>query len=304
MTLKEKIAKRQSGILLYGLTPPKIKHTKDEIDAIAHKHMERIKPLDIDGLVLYDIQDEADRTDAKRPFPFIKTLEPSYYANNFLAPLNLPVIAYKAVGKYTNDELKNWLEQADDEALSVFVGAASTSQKVKTTMQEAYQLKSRTNSKVCLGGIMIPERHMKKQDEYLRVFRKHDYGCEFFISQCVYNVAAAKKFLDDYSEYAKEHNKPLLPIIFTITPCGSLKTLEFMKWLGISIPKALEEKLKHSGDILQDSVVLCKEMFQELYMYGKQKDIPVGCNVESVAIRKEEIEASIKLVHEIKDLMG
>jgi hypothetical protein len=48
---------------------------------------------------------------------------------------------------------------------------------------------------------------------------------------------------------------------------------------------------------------LCVEIFKELYTFGKQKGIPIGCNVESVAIRKEEIEASVELLHEIKKIM-
>ena len=65
----------------------------------------------------------------------------------------------------------------------------------------------------------------------------------------------------------------------------------------------MEEDLKRSGDILNASVKLSKEIFEELYKYGKEKGIPIGCNVESVAIRKEEIDASITLLHEIKDIM-
>jgi len=72
--LTDKIRNKESGIILYGITPPKINHTEEEIKTIAQKHIERISKLNVDGLVLYDIQDESDRTDEKRPFPFIKSL--------------------------------------------------------------------------------------------------------------------------------------------------------------------------------------------------------------------------------------
>ena len=42
-----------------------------------------------------------------------------------------------------------------------------------------------------------------KQDEHLRVFAKIEAGCEFFVSQCVYDLMAAKRFLDDYLSYGK-----------------------------------------------------------------------------------------------------
>jgi hypothetical protein len=91
----------------------------------------------------------------------------------------------------------------------------------------------------------------------------------------------------------------MVPVLFTLTPCGSVKTLEFMKWLGISIPKWLENELIHSGDILQKSVDFSEQSYRELKAFAEEKDIPIGCNIESVAIRKVEVDASIELVKRI-----
>jgi len=304
LMLKEKIKAKESGIVLYGITPPKAKHTDDEIQVIAQKHVQRIKNLEIDGLVLYDIQDEADRTQENRPFPFMKTLDPTLYSEKYLSELTIPRVVYKAVGKYTEEEMISWLKKTkESQHYSVFVGAASDTQKQTISMRDAYKLKKEINDELTLGGIMIPERHTKKLDEHLRVYSKINSGCEFFVSQCVYNLEAAKKFLYDYAQNTKDDSNKIVPIIFTLTPCGSAKTLDFMKWLGINIPSWLEEKLKKSGDILQDSVKLSREIFEELYKYGQEMGIPIGCNVESVAIRKEEIEASIELLLEIKDII-
>jgi len=303
--LKDKIKNKESGILFYGITPPKAKNTQEELKTIAKKQVDRLKDLDIDGLILYDIQDESDRTDVKRPFPFIETLDPCVYAKQYLdAPLHVPVVIYRAVGKYDKNEFKEWLENRKGRDFhSVFVGAASKETKTTIGIKEAYALKKEINDDIVLGGIMIPERHTAKHDEHLRVFSKIDNGCEFFVSQCVYDLMGAKRFLDDYLAYSKENNKPLVPIVFTITPCGSSKTLDFMKWLGIHIPPHLEQRLKNSENILEDSVRLSRDIFEILYFYGKGKGIPIGCNVESVSIRKEEIDASIELLHDIQKIM-
>ena len=303
--LKDKIRNKEGGILFYGITPPKAKNTKEELEIIAKKQIERLKDLEIDGIILYDIQDESDRTDVERPFPYMETLDPCVYAKQYLdAPLHVPVVIYRAVGKYDKVEFSEWLKNRKGRDFhSVFVGAASKETKISIGMKEAYKLKKELNDDIVLGGIMIPERHTQKHDEHLRVFSKIDNGCEFFISQCVYDLMGAKRFLDDYLDYSKEHNKPLVPIIFTITPCGSSKTLDFMKWLGINIPPHLEERLKNSEHILEDSVKLSRDIFEILYFYGKGKGIPIGCNVESVAIRKDEIDASIELLHDIQKIM-
>lgn len=66
----------------------------------------------------------------------------------------------------------------------------------------------------------------------------------------------------------------MVPIIFTLTPCGSAKTLDFMKWLGINVPNYLEEDLKESGgDILHESVKLSRDIFEELYRFGLKKKV-------------------------------
>ncbi len=64
--LTDKIRNKENGIILYGITPPKVNHTEDEIKEIAKRHIDRISKLNVDGLVLYDIQDESDRTDEKK----------------------------------------------------------------------------------------------------------------------------------------------------------------------------------------------------------------------------------------------
>jgi len=76
-----------------------------------------------------------------------------------------------------------------------------------------------------------------------------------------------------------------------------------MKWLGISIPKWLENELLHSNDILDKSVSLSRKIFEELFDFGLEKGIPIGCSVESVSTRKVEIEASIQLVKDIKSII-
>ncbi|WP_034618491.1 methylenetetrahydrofolate reductase [Chitinibacter tainanensis] len=296
--LHTKIAQRQAGILLYGITPPKVNHPTEKIAEIAALQVERIAPLPIDGLVLYDIQDEAERTDVARPFPFLATLDPLTYSRDYLAALPIPKINYRCVGKYAPAQFGADL-QALGEGVSVFVGAASREQAVALTVNQAYALRREVNPRLLVGGVAIPERHLVKQDEHLRVAHKVAEGCSFFVTQCVYNVEAAKNFLSDYYYACQASGTPMVPIIFTITPCGSAKTLEFMKWLGISIPQWLENDLRHSGDILADSLAVCRSIFAELLQYAAAKQIPIGCNVESVAIRKDEIEASLQLVRDI-----
>ncbi|WP_100609965.1 methylenetetrahydrofolate reductase [Confluentibacter lentus] len=302
--LENKINNRKSGVLLYGLTPPKLHTDEYKIKVIADKQIERISALEIDGLVLYDIQDESSRNDQPRPFPFMETLSPDTYSTTYLKELKVPKIIYKSVGKYSVDELNAWINKYGKNIdYSVFVGTPSIRQKSNLSLNDAYHINENSVNSIKLGGVIIPERHYKKNDEHIRLFNKIDKGCHFFISQCVYNIDNTKNFLSDYYYSSLDNNRDLHPIIFTLTPCGSIKTMEFMEWLGIDIPKWLKNDLKHSKDILSKSIEICKSIAEELLDYCKDKNIPIGFNIESVSIRKAEIEASIELLIEVKLLM-
>ncbi|MCD7971979.1 MAG: methylenetetrahydrofolate reductase [Candidatus Azobacteroides sp.] len=294
--LKEKILNKESGIILYGLTPPKICSEEEKNHQIATKQIERLTGSPIDGLILYDLQDESARNNSSRPFPFIPTLAPEIYSNNYLSALDVPKIIYKSVSKFTPEGFEDWIRKNDDEYI-VFVGAPSGNYTSGISLKQAYEISKKYHNSFVLGGVTIPERHSVKKNEHIRVCGKIESGCHFFISQCVYDVNGTKNFLSDYYYNSINNNKELVPIIFSLTPCGSRKTLEFMKWLGIQIPDWLENDLSHSNNILSSSLKACKNIATELIEYCSEKNIPIGFNIESIAIRKEEIDASIELLH-------
>lgn len=299
--LQDKIRNRESGIILYGITPPKKETSLEKVAEISQRHIERIKDEHIDGLILYDLQDEQARTTEERPFPFMETYDAFSYSESYLQQLNIPKIVYRSVGKYSPDRMQEFLQAASQKSyLTVFVGAPSITQAVLLTLPDAYKLKTSLGCDILLGGVTIPERHMESADEHLRVFGKISEGCSFFVSQGVYDVNASKNFLSEYYYHGQKIGVPLAPIMFTLTPCGSAKTLQFMEWLGISIPQWLKNELIHSQDILEKSVDFAEQNWLELKRFADEKGIPVGCNIESVAIRKVEIEASIELLHRVK----
>lgn len=94
VTLASKILERQNGLLFYGLTPPKAHTDAEKVEAIAAKQRARLNPdalgFTLDGIVVYDLQDESTRTHIPRPFPFMETLAPEAYAQNHLGDLPIP----------------------------------------------------------------------------------------------------------------------------------------------------------------------------------------------------------------------
>ncbi|RXK58961.1 5,10-methylenetetrahydrofolate reductase [Lacibacter luteus] len=297
-SLKEKIEAREHGLLLYSFTPPKITTEKEKLQTIAEKQINRINNLAIDGLILYDIQDESHRTNEQRTFPFIQTVPPEEYFRHYLNSIKAPSIIYKSIANQTKESFNEWLCNNKDLENFVFVGASSSAQVAETNfaLTDAYDLRKELHQHLMLGGITIPERHSKKGDEHKRIFSKTEKGCSFFVSQCVYNVYESKNLLSDYHYDSIDNNYELKPIFFTLSPCGSIKTLEFMKWLGIEVPKWLYNDLKHAKDILETSVRTSILIADEILEFAAQKQIPVGFNIESISNKKDEIDAATEIL--------
>src|SRR5579872_5099073 len=100
-SLIKRLRRRDGGICLYGLAPPKRASAPRRLQEIAAQQLARLEPLSIDGLIVYDIQDEAARASEPRPFPFLPTLDPDTYAYEHLASLAVQKIVYRCVTRDT-----------------------------------------------------------------------------------------------------------------------------------------------------------------------------------------------------------
>ena len=54
---------------LYGTTPPRADASEERVQRAASRLSVRTQGMDLDGLVVYDVQDESGRTSEPRPFP-------------------------------------------------------------------------------------------------------------------------------------------------------------------------------------------------------------------------------------------
>ena len=296
MELQRRILEGTGEFLLFAVTPPRLTTQPDQAGQIAAKTLERLHPVGIDGLVLYDIDDESDRNPQERPFPFLPTMDPADYLARDLVGLQVPAIVYRAVSKYPEEHLRSWLgDQAVAQALSVFVGASSRGKAVATSLSRAYELRTEVRPDLLLGGVAIPERHARGREEHLRLLAKQAAGCSFFITQIVYDVNAAKDLVSDYHYECVARDLKPAPIVFTFSVCGSVKTLEFVQWLGVEVPRWIENELRHADDTLDASHDQAVATAVELIAFCRRVGVPFGLSVESVSIRQVEIDASIRL---------
>jgi hypothetical protein len=294
--LQRRIVERRGEFLLFALTPPRRSASAEKRQEIADVTAKRLQALDLDGLVLYDIDDESDRNPEERPFPFLPTMDPAEYLSGNLNDWDVPVVVYRAVGKYAEPHLRSWLHaQEPDRVLSVFVGPSSRDKPVATSLARAQALRSEINPDLLLGGVAIPERHTRNGEEHLRLLAKQSAGCAFFVTQVVYDVNAAKNLVSDYRYECAGRGQDPVPIVFTFSVCGSTKTLEFLRWLGVDVPRWIQNDLRHADDTLDASFEQALANALELMTYCRRLGVPFGLNVESVSNRRTEIEACVNL---------
>jgi hypothetical protein len=294
--LHRRIVEREGEFLLFALTPPRRATSPEKSQEIADATLKRLWALDLDGLVLYDIDDESDRNPEERPFPFLPTMDPAEYLSRHLNDWNMPVVVYRAVGKYAEAQLRSWLGGQDpDRVLSVFVGTSSRDKPVTTSLTRAQALRCEVKPDLLLGGVAIPERHTRKGDEHLRLLAKQAAGCAFFITQVVYDINAAKNLVSDYHYECAARGQEPVPIVFTFSVCGSMKTLEFLSWLGVDVPRWIQNELRHADGTLEVSFEEALATALELIAYCRRLGVPFGLNVESVSMRRTEIESSVNL---------
>ena len=214
-------------------------------------------------------------------------------------------IIYRAAGTFTKDELSRWLQGLKTHGFyPVFVGLPAPDYVVKTSLKEAYAIwREQHEDHSVIGAVTIPERHAVLKDEDVRILDKVDSGVSYFISQCIFNVEYTKKILEDLIVACQNKKRELPTIIFTLTICGSAKTLHFMEWLGIHIPEILKEELKVCANPAIRSMEIAIAIAKDLIQYCQERSIPFGFNIESVATRKEEVDASLALLNTVNGLL-
>ena len=304
--LKEKLLDPASGVLLYGTTPPRAGSDEAAVTSAAEKLAARLASLPIDGVVVYDIQDESGRTGVPRPFAFTGTVDPRAYAQLLAARTGRPAITYKCVGTQDEPGWQGWLaESARDYGVGFLsiVGRPTSGVKYPLALSRAIRLAAAHPAGFTVGGVAIAERHSAGRSEAARLLGKSIEGCGYFISQTVYSAQASVRLLRDYLRDCRGASVQPRRIVLTFAPAGREKTMEFLRWLGVRIPDQTARSILGSASPLKKSIEVCRDNLRRILDHDYAREIPLGINVESVSINREEIDASIDLVHALEEVM-
>lgn len=300
MDLRAKLPDPGQSVFLYGTTPPRLGTPPEQVAAAADKLAARLAALPLDGVVLYDIQDETGRTQLPRPFPFTGTIDPRDYARFF----RLPAIVYKALGMLDEPQWRSWLEESRDrmEFLSI-VGRPASARAYPLALSRAIRIAAETGRFV-VGGVVIAERHDAERSEAARLLAKGIEGCGYFISQTVYHAPPTQRLLADYLRDCRGAGTAPKRVILTFAPCGRDKTLAFLRWLGVNVSAETERAILGAASPLAQSIEICRDNLRRILDGAYASHVPLGINVESVSINRDEIDASVDLFHALREVMA
>jgi hypothetical protein len=305
MDLKSRLLEPAEKVLLYGTTPPRHGTPAHEMATAADKLAARLRALPLDGIVVYDIQDETGRTSLRRPFPFIGTVDPRVYARLLGTCTGKRVITYKSLGTMSEAEWRAWLAESRRDFGTEFVsivGRPTSGVRYPLPLARAMRIASGPATGITVGGVVIAERHTAERSEAARLLAKSIEGCGYFISQTVYHAPPTQQLLRDYLRDCRGAGRAPCRIVLTFAPCGRDKTLAFLRWLGVHVPADTERDIFTAASPLARSIEICCDNLRRILDEPYSSAIPLGVNVESVSINRDEIDASIELFHALTDV--
>lgn len=306
VTVQEKLEAPSGVVFVYGNTPPRAGTPDDAVQAVVDKVAVRLRDLPVDGVVVYDIQDESGRTQLPRPFAFTETIDPRAYSRLIVTRVGLPTITYKCVGDLDEEGWLAWLDETAEVygagCLSI-VGRPTSGVRYPLALSTAIRLAAGHRAGFTVGGVAIAERHSEQRSESARLIAKSIDGCSYFISQTVYHADATERLLADYVRDCRDAGVPTRRIVLTFAPAGREKTITFLKWLGVHIPYETETAILGAANPIARSIEICRDNLRRILGHEYVRQIPIGINVESVSINRDEIDASVELFRCLADVV-
>ena len=77
-----------------------------------------------------------------------------------------------------------------------------------------------------------------------------------------------------------------------------------MRWLGVNISPDTERAILGAPNPLAKSIEICRDNLRRILDGGYAGQVPLGVNVESVSINRDEIDASVELLHTLREVMA
>jgi len=300
MRIRDKIKKPQRPVVAYEILPPR------EKDGTLNSYAETISSLlsqtHIDAINIPEVHDEAGRGD--RPIANYKRGEPREFGRLLQDIVGIEAIINRVVVHDDYDTQMKWFEETNkvyEIENMIIVGGESSNVEypgptVNQTLEAISNIYNKDRKDIFCGGIAIPSR----KEESKNLIKKSKNGSEFFTTQVLYDSDNIIKMMNNYQERCNDLNTFPRRILLSFAPVSSQKNIEFLKWLGVEIPKDTEKYLQgRPGSMKERSLDVAIEVLNEILLNIEENNlkVPVGLNVEH--IMSYNFQSSVEMLQEL-----
>ena len=285
MRLRDKILKSKRPVVVYEILPPRI------VDGTIESYAERISTLlsktHIDAINIPEVHAEETRGD--RPIEDRERASPRDFGRIIQDSVGVEVIVNRVTVLENHIDQREWFESTSkDFGIDniVLVGGESSEISypgpgVSEAAAMIEEINSETGGNIFSGGIVLPSREVESK----RMEDKAKNGVQFFTTQVLYDSHDICRLLWHYNKAVEERGTKPRRVLLSFAPISTKKNLEFLKWLGVAIPDATEEKLiQNEEGIKERSIEICMQLLEEILSFVAENDIvvPIGLNVEHI----------------------
>jgi len=297
MRIKDKIKRPRRPVVAYEILPPR------EKDGTLNSYAENISSLlsqtHIDAINIPEVRDEVAR--GERPIKNQIRAEPREFGRLLQDIVGIEAVINRVVVHQDLEKEMNWLEETNSkyeiENLITVGGESRSIEYPGPSVNQALAAISKNqNLDLLCGGISIPSR----DKESLRLIEKSENGSEFFTTQVLYDSSKIIKMISHYQKRCDELDTFPRRLLLSFAPVSSEKNIDFLKWLGVDIPKETENFLrddtrKMSERSMQITVDILNDTLK--YLNDNKIVVPIGLNVEH--IMSYNFQASIEMLQEL-----
>jgi len=285
MRLREKITSARRPVVVYEILPPRV------VDGSIESYSERISSLlsqtHIDAINIPEVH--AERGRGGRPVEESIRAEPRQFGKIIQDFVGIEAIVNRVSVHKSYEDQEDWFRTTRDEyGIDNFVIVGGESSKIEypgpnviETADMIREINSSEGPEIFFGGVSLPMREL----ESVRMLKKGAAGNEFFTTQVLYDSVDVTKMLGHYFTACEEAELNPKRVLLSFAPISTVKNIDFLKWLGVEIPRETEGYLVGDmEEIKERSIEVSLRVFDEIinYISGNNIRVPIGLNIEHI----------------------
>ncbi|MCX7946970.1 MAG: methylenetetrahydrofolate reductase [candidate division WOR-3 bacterium] len=279
--------------IIFTVIPPPLEWDISKVERKAFEVANITKVLDINFISLPEVVEERSR--GHRIIPFKMKIDNVVFGEMIKSfDRDLEIIVNKISVIMDKQEFESWIEQNSKKFnYLLIVGGESSKIRYEGYYPIPATIIARNHFKNIYGITIFHRR-----DEAKRLLEKTKAGMKAFVSQIVFELESAKFVINEYIKLCREENIEPSKIFISFAPVSQLKDVEFLKWLGVYIPKDIESFILEDEKKLEKrSIEIIESLFHELCFLNINN---LGVNIEHVMYNNLQVAAYT--VHRIKEI--